>query len=267
MAGRGRGGGLKGATWEYDPTVKLENAPSALFPVIYRILTTTIRLLITVQTHPNLKKPKPLTLQELGILSNQKSHQTTVHRGPLYTAPTKRDANAPAKFFSEEQYNSQYGTNSRADVDPFTAVPTYTNRYDPPKRDLPGIKNMKFNKSMFPKELWGTLEGDRGEELKAHIGRAMDKKAKMMDGLKKAAEGQKNGDPTEKTRVLLEKFDSVAGEDVEEEAEEGDHVEEEQDDDYEEDEEDMGGDYDAEKYFDDGEGGEEDEDGGGGEDY
>jgi len=126
---------------------------------------------------------------------------------------------------------------------------------------------MKLDKSMFPKELWGTLEGDRGEKLKAHIGRAMDKKAKMMDGITKTAQRQSDGDSTEKTRVLLEKLDSVGGEDVEEDAaEEGDHVEEEQDDDYEEDEEDMGGDYDAEKYFDDGEGGEEDEDGGG-DDY
>ena len=32
----GRGGargGLKGATWEHDPTIKLESAPSELFPV------------------------------------------------------------------------------------------------------------------------------------------------------------------------------------------------------------------------------------------
>jgi hypothetical protein len=32
--GRGGGrGGLKGATWEHDPTIKLESAPSELFPV------------------------------------------------------------------------------------------------------------------------------------------------------------------------------------------------------------------------------------------
>jgi DNA-directed RNA polymerase III subunit RPC7 len=38
--GRGRGGGgvgpagmLKGATWEYDPTLKLESKPNDLFPV------------------------------------------------------------------------------------------------------------------------------------------------------------------------------------------------------------------------------------------
>lgn len=37
MAGRGRGrgppGGLKGATWEYDPTLKLDGKPNDLFPV------------------------------------------------------------------------------------------------------------------------------------------------------------------------------------------------------------------------------------------
>ena len=35
--GRGRGGGrggmLKGATWDYDPEAKVESAPSDLFPV------------------------------------------------------------------------------------------------------------------------------------------------------------------------------------------------------------------------------------------
>lgn len=37
MAGRGRGrgrpGGLQGATWEYDATIKLESKPTDLFPV------------------------------------------------------------------------------------------------------------------------------------------------------------------------------------------------------------------------------------------
>jgi hypothetical protein len=37
MAGRGRGrpggGGLKGVTWEYDPSIKLESKPIELFPV------------------------------------------------------------------------------------------------------------------------------------------------------------------------------------------------------------------------------------------
>ena len=39
MAGRGRGrpGGLKGVTWEYDPSIKLESKPIELFPV--RILS------------------------------------------------------------------------------------------------------------------------------------------------------------------------------------------------------------------------------------
>ncbi|KHJ33293.1 hypothetical protein EV44_g3321 [Erysiphe necator] len=36
MAGRGRGrgsaGGLKGATWDYDPTLKLDAKPTDLYP-------------------------------------------------------------------------------------------------------------------------------------------------------------------------------------------------------------------------------------------
>jgi DNA-directed RNA polymerase III subunit RPC7 len=204
-----------------------------------------------------------LTDKEKRQVENFKAVQDAIHRGPLYTHPTKRDADAPAKTFSEDDFNKQYGGRGKADVDPFTAVETYSQKYDPPKRTIPDLKAVRLDKKMFPKELWSTLEGDAGEEVKQHIGRAMKKKAEMMgDAQSKTSE--------DRAKIILEKIKKATGEeDAEGDAEEGDEeggAEEEEDYDYEEDEGEMGGDYDAEKYFD---GGEEDEEEGdaGGDDY
>jgi hypothetical protein len=56
MAGRGRGrpgGNLKGITWEYDPSIKLESKPIELFPV----RVTPVKLLKFL-THPASSKPQ-----------------------------------------------------------------------------------------------------------------------------------------------------------------------------------------------------------------
>lgn len=204
-----------------------------------------------------------MTSREKRQIKHFKAAQQAVHRGPLYTHPTKRDPNAPAKAFSEDQFNKQYGGRGKADVDPFTCVENYTQKYDPPKRTLPDINAIKLDKSMFPKELWGTLEGEEGEEVKQHLGRIIKKKAESVrDPKSKTSE--------ERAKLLLEKIKTAAPEeDGEAEGEEVDEeavAEEEEDYDYEDDEGDMGGDYDAEKYFDGGE--EEEEEGeGGGDDY
>lgn len=146
-------------------------------------------------------------------------------------------------------------------MDPFVGVETYSQKYNPPKRTIPNLKAVSLDKKMFPKELWGTLDGDEGEEVKQHLNNIMKRKSR--------------GDPnskvsTDRSTVLLEKIKKVTGEDDDDgKADDGDEEgvpEEEEDYDYEEDEGEMGGDYDAEKYFDDGENDEEDGEAGG-EDY
>merc|ERR1711977_510723 len=184
MAGRGRGRGgfnpgqLKGATWEYDAGAILETKPSELFP-----------------PHPNLKKPAPLTAKERREINNYRSLQAKIHRGPLYTQSTKRNADAPTKVFSEEQFNAQYGGNAKADMDPFTGVETYSMRYAPKKNTLPKLSDAPFDKSLFPEELWDTLEGKSGIAVKKHIDRAIQKKAQMMSG--------KGEDSKKRTKYLL----------------------------------------------------------------
>lgn len=183
-----------------------------------------------------------------------------IHRGPLYTEPTKRDIDAPAKTFSEDQFNSKYGAPGKAGIDPFHGVETYSQKYAPKKRTIPQLSGRPFNKELFPQELWEVLEGDAGEEVKNHINRIAEKKSLMLSNAK---------DSEEKTRIILEKIKTATG-DKEDDAEMEDEEpaeEEEQDYDFEEDEDDMGGDYDGEKYFDNGEGDSGDDDNAGGDDY
>jgi DNA-directed RNA polymerase III subunit RPC7 len=196
---------------------------------------------------------------------NFKAALEAVYSGPLYTHPTKRDTDKPAKTFSQDQFNKQYGSRGKADIDPFISVETYSQKYNPPKRTLPNLKPVILDKKLFPQELWITLDGEEGREVKRHLDSVMQKKA----------EAETMADPTLSTskdlnKLLLETIKRVAGEEDNdgeaEEVEKETGPDEEEDYDYEEDEGDMGGDYDAEKYFDDGENDEEDGEAGG-DDY
>ncbi|KAJ8058550.1 hypothetical protein OCU04_012729 [Sclerotinia nivalis] len=238
--GRGgsRGGGIKGATWEHDATLKLDFTPNDDYP-----------------RHPNLKRPSPLTPQERTQVKYYRTLRDKIHRGPLYTHSTKRDTEAPAKTFGEKQFNEQYGRQTKADFDPFLGVETYSMKYQRKKRAIPLVSGMNFNKEFYPKELWSVLDGE--EEAKV-----------AKDNAALAAMG--NEDPSERTKALLAKIERATGvEGAEGEEDLGEEeVEEEQDNDYEDDEEDMGGDYDAEQYFENGEDDDDDGgDGGGGDDY
>lgn len=150
MAGRGRGRGgfnpgqLKGATWEYDATAVLETKPSELFPVSISVCAQSLDLTLTSQPHPNLRKPAPLTEKELREINNYRNLQAKIHRGPLFTQSTKRNAEAPTRIFSEAQANAQYGGNAKADMDPFTGVETYSMRYAPKKNTLPKLSDAPF---------------------------------------------------------------------------------------------------------------------------
>lgn len=118
---------------------------------------------------------------------------------------------------------------------------------------------------MFPRELWSTLEGDEGEEVRKDINRAIKKKHDRMSDMKAAAAVPEAGKTKEeRQKLMLELVEKIAKDaEAEEEVEAEGEPEDDVDYDYEDDEGDMGGDYDGEKYFDNGEG--EDEDGGGGD--
>ena len=228
-----------------------------------------------MQPHPNLKRPAALTDREVREIGHYKRIQKEVHRGPLYTQPTKRDASAPAKTFGEDQFNRQYSTNPKADFDPFTGVETYSQAFQPKANELPKFAGRPFSKppchsvppklipadkSLFPKELWPALEGKAGAEVRKTLCQAQAKKTGLINSLSINATA-KQGD---RTKIVLEKMDSVIPDQEEEEDEDQEQAEEENDDAF--DDESMGGDYDAEQYFDNGEDGSEGDGGGRGGD-
>ncbi|KAL3420066.1 hypothetical protein PVAG01_08565 [Phlyctema vagabunda] len=247
MSRGGRGGArggsmLKGATWEHDAGLVLPNKPSELFPP-YKVPV-----------------PAPITEKEKKQIKHYTELREQIHQGPLYTQPSKRDPNAPAKTYGEDQFAERYGAKSKADVDPFVGVPTYSQKYEQKKRVIPQLSGRPFNKELFPKELWSTLEGEEGDEVRAHINRAAKKKALILSGATDA-------ESADKASKLLEKIQK-ATENEDEDAEGAEEEVIEEDYDYEEDEDEMGGDYDGEQYFDGGEYDDDDgNDNGGGDDY
>ncbi|RKF78441.1 hypothetical protein GcM1_211031 [Golovinomyces cichoracearum] len=247
MAGRGRGrgaaGGLKGATWDYDPTMKLDGRPTDLYPLTYS------------RTHPNLRRPAPGTETEISQIRHFKNLQEQIHRGPLFTQSSKSDSVLPSKKFSEDCTNPQYNKSRKAHLDPFFGVETYSMRYAPKMNELPKLSDRPFNKEFFPKELWPTLDGSDGAFPRSNTNRSSQKKALTLGGM--STEGK------DRAKNLLEKIHSlgVEGEDGEEEEEVDEQAE--MDDEFDDDE--IGGDYDAEQYFDGGEG-DSDGDGGGADD-
>ena len=203
-----------------------------------------------------------MTGKENRQIKAQKKLIDDFHHGPLFTEPTKLDADAPSKTFSEADANAQFGTKGKADINPFYGVETYSQRYAPPKRNIPQLSAVDpFDKQFFPSELWGTLEGESGEGVRKHVNRIAEKKVALMSGAPKVQ--------AEKMRIMLDKIDAATGgkddADMEDEEEPGEA--EPEDYDFEDDEDEMGGDYDGEQYFDNGEGDSGEDDHGGNDDY
>lgn len=96
--------------------------------------------------HPDLKRTLPLSDKERRQIKHFKAFQDEIHSGPLYTRPTKRDLDAPAKTFSEDQINRQYSTNRKADMDPFTGVETYAQRMAAKTNEIPKLSAQSFGR-------------------------------------------------------------------------------------------------------------------------
>ncbi|TVY81881.1 hypothetical protein LSUE1_G006773 [Lachnellula suecica] len=266
--GRGGGGpgrgGLKGATWTQDEDLEIiarkmkqiNKGKTSIFPVS-DIHTQHKRGSNNIQEHPtgaNVKRPKPMTARERRQVRHFKALQELTHRGPLYTQSTKRNVENPVKTFSEEQFNMQYGTDRKANMDPFTeGVETYSDRHAPPKNVIPRLSGRPFNKELFPEELWSTLEGDEGNQGRRHLNYAINRK--FMDPAARMRA----------QRARLDRMEANGGDDIEGLDEDMPEIEEEMDDEYDDDE--MGDDYNAEQYFDNGDDMDDDGDGGGADDY
>lgn len=161
-------------------------------------------------------------------------------------------------MYGQTQTNALYGVRNKASQDPFTAMPTYGQRFVREDRALPDWSQRPVCRELFPAELLDVVDADTRGRKKRRL------ELSRVSALPNAEEafGLEEEDGG---KGLLEKLDALGDEEeVEGEVEEGAGEEDEEDEVY--DDEDAG-DYDAENYFDNGSEGGEDygDDGGDGE--
>lgn len=205
------------------------------------------------------------------------------HSTPFYThrhltttideAATSKPTDPVRRTYGQAQINARFGVKSRATVDPFRAVPLYSNKFEDQTRSLPELKRRadKYVKAFFPEELWATLYGrdtggPKGGYLSTgngvvHGKRGTKRKAVVVDGDPFASDDDVEGlasrrrreDETEEERkarieAALKEGDNEDAENKEDiDLDEEEEELSQEDDDYGDDE---GGDYDAEAYFD-----------------
>ena len=219
------------------------------------------------QSHPSwdhlrpvANKEQPYTIPESRSLTitekNSVKHflllRHQLHSSPLYTSKTSIDPTKPRKAYGMAQTNALYGVRNKASQDPFTAMPTYGQRFVREERSLPDWSKRPISRELWPQELLDAVDpedegGNRKKKRKLELTR--------VSALPNAEEAFGLADPyadEDGGKNLLERLNAMEeleGEGVEGEEEEGAQEEEEQDEVY--DDEDAG-DYDAENYFDNG---------------
>lgn len=171
-----------------------------------------------------------------------------IHASALYTSKraAHQDPTNPRKYYGQAQLNACFDVKSKASVDPFNAVPTYSQKFIRQERALPDWTHRPICRELFPVELLKDIEGEAGGN--------MFKKRRLelssVSALPSAAEafGMEGGGGGN----LLERLDALRDEEGEEggELDDEDGMEEEEQDEAYDDED--AGDYDAENYFDNG---------------
>ncbi|KAM0425112.1 hypothetical protein ACHAPT_009672 [Fusarium lateritium] len=236
----GRGGGRGGRpNVPWDTGDEPDARPSELFPPYI------------VPNPRELASTEKAAVQHLLLLRRQ------IHGSPLYTSKRTalHDPTAPRKQYGQAQMNARFGVKSKASLDPFTAVPTYSHKFVREERALPDWSNRPVCRELFPAELYETIDaattatgsgqGFKRRKLELSSISALPS-AEEAFGLAGDAEDEMQG------RNLLERLQALKEEEGDEvgdlEDEEG-ADEDDQDEVY--DDEDAG-DYDAENYFDNG---------------
>ncbi|KAK4644166.1 DNA-directed RNA polymerase III subunit C31 [Podospora bellae-mahoneyi] len=254
--GRGRGGPMMGnrreiaqnsVPWAIDPKdgIFIDGKPSDTYPVW------------------NVPKPPTLTKKEEKQLDYFLIFREQAHDSPLYTEPPPRSKDSRKRAYGQAQINSRYADESKATIDPFTAIETYSKRFERKKRTLPDFSNLPFAKEFFPTELHATLDGldDPNADRKR---RRTGPKKLAVSNITSYGAGDLDGDGDEvngepdfrKALELLDNVEKLDGEDAflsGEEDEWGNEDEDNEDaadaeaaDQYEDESED---DYNAEQYF------------------
>jgi DNA-directed RNA polymerase III subunit RPC7 len=139
----GRGGGRGGKPiLPWDTGDEPDARPSELFPPY------------NVPTSRELSATEADNVRHFLLLRHQ------IHSSSLYTSKrtSVHDPTAPRKVYSSAQINAQFSVRSKASVDPFTAVPTYSQRFVREERALPDWSRRPVCRELFPPELLGTID-------------------------------------------------------------------------------------------------------------
>lgn len=100
----------------------------------------------------SLLNPQDYKVPVATALSKKESHivecyllvREQVHASPLYTHTQTSRAEA-TRAYGQDQINQRYGVQNKATIDPFVAVPLYSNRFEKPERTLPDLLARPFS--------------------------------------------------------------------------------------------------------------------------
>lgn len=214
--------------------------------------------------------PRSLTAAESNRVHYMLLLRHQMHSSPLYTSKrtSLTDPTAPRKTYGQAQMNAVYGVKNKASLDPFTSMPTYSQKFVREERALPDWNGRPVCRELFPKELLETIDGGppgsdgarkkRRLELSRVSALPNAEEAFGMpslagdDDVDGGGEDGEGGSGLGKGQSLLDKLEALRDE-------EGDEAEGDEEEAHEEDEEDEiyddedAGDYDAEQFFDNGE--------------
>ncbi|KAJ4159133.1 uncharacterized protein LMH87_008046 [Akanthomyces muscarius] len=245
----GRGGGRGGRpNVPWDTGDEPDARPSELFPP-YAVPT-----------------PRSLTTAEANSVHYMLLLRHQVHASSLYTSKRTAltDPTAPRKTYGQAQMNAVYGVKNKASLDPFTSMPTYSQKFVRQERALPDWSGRPVCRELFPQELLETVDGagsgggggGGGPQKKRRLELSRVSalpNAEEAFGMPSLAgdDGEGGGDAAD-GQTLLDKLEALRDEEGEEAEGEEEEAPEEDDEDEIYDDEDAG-DYDAEQFFDNGE--------------
>ncbi|KAM0276422.1 hypothetical protein ACHAQH_006774 [Verticillium albo-atrum] len=258
--GRGGRGGRRGGgpqlPWEGED---VDARPSELFPAY------------TVPDAKSLTPHESRSVSAFLLLRHQ------IHDGPLYTTRKLYTASNSAfsssqKHYGQAQLNAKYaagggGARTKANQDPFTAVPTYAQRFVRAERTLPDFGARPYCPEFVPKELHATFEGADGpgggskkrKRFQLSSIRALPT-AEDVFGITLPEDEWDEDAGEDATKRRLEALNRIGREPEGEEAEMGEDEEAEEEEQDEEYDDEDAGDYNAEEYFENGD--DMDDDGG-----
>ncbi|KJZ79442.1 hypothetical protein HIM_00911 [Hirsutella minnesotensis 3608] len=247
--GRGgaRGGGRPNVPW--DTGEEIDGRPSELFPP----------RLISPARRPTAKESA--AVQYMLLLRHQ------LHSSSLYTSKrtSLNDPTAPRKLYGQSQVNAHYGVKNKASLDPFTAMPTYSQKFIREERALPDWSSRPVCRELFPAELHDTVEPEDDFGVRKKRKLELSKVSALPNAEAAFGMPSLDGDDFEFAdehagpggRNILDKIDAMRDEDGDEGAEVDEEEPQEEEEDEAYDDEDAG-DYDAENYFDNGDDGADD---------